>query len=72
MSSASNPLVIVLMGSKSDWETMRHADEMLSRFSVPHECRCHESAIIEIYSAEDTGRRNSKPGGKRFVSLRLP
>ena len=27
------------MGSKSDWETMRHADEMLARFGVPHECR---------------------------------
>jgi len=27
------------MGSKSDWETMRHADEILTRFAVPHECR---------------------------------
>ena len=26
------------MGSKSDWETLRHADEMLTRFAVPHEC----------------------------------
>jgi 5-(carboxyamino)imidazole ribonucleotide mutase len=32
------PLVSVVMGSKSDWETMRHAGEMLSRFAVPHEC----------------------------------
>ena len=32
------PLVSVIMGSKSDWETMRHADEMLARFGVPHEC----------------------------------
>ncbi|MFN2453021.1 MAG: 5-(carboxyamino)imidazole ribonucleotide mutase [Pyrinomonadaceae bacterium] len=27
------------MGSASDWETMRHADETLTRFDVPHECR---------------------------------
>ena len=27
------------MGSKSDWETMRHADEVLTTFGVPHECR---------------------------------
>ncbi|MCA1615496.1 MAG: 5-(carboxyamino)imidazole ribonucleotide mutase [Acidobacteria bacterium] len=27
------------MGSKSDWETMRHADEALTRFGVAHECR---------------------------------
>jgi 5-(carboxyamino)imidazole ribonucleotide mutase len=39
MTSASQPLVGIIMGSKSDWETMRHADEMLARFDVPHECR---------------------------------
>jgi 5-(carboxyamino)imidazole ribonucleotide mutase len=33
------PLVAVLMGSKSDWETMRHADETLTEFGVTHECR---------------------------------
>jgi len=33
------PLVAVIMGSKSDWETMQHADEMLTRFGVAHECR---------------------------------
>ena len=33
------PLVAVIMGSRSDWETMRHADETLTRFAVPHECR---------------------------------
>ena len=31
------PLVAVVMGSSSDWETMRHAVEMLERFGVPHE-----------------------------------
>jgi 5-(carboxyamino)imidazole ribonucleotide mutase len=33
------PLVGVIMGSKSDWETMRHTDETLTQFGVPHECR---------------------------------
>jgi 5-(carboxyamino)imidazole ribonucleotide mutase len=33
------PLVAVVMGSKSDWETMRHADEVLTEFGVAHECR---------------------------------
>lgn len=37
--TAETPLVGVMMGSKSDWETMRHASGMLSRFGVPHECR---------------------------------
>lgn len=39
MTENSQPLVGIIMGSKSDWETMRHADEMLARFDVPHECR---------------------------------
>lgn len=37
--TATSPLVAVIMGSKSDWETMSHADEMLTEFGVPHECR---------------------------------
>jgi len=32
-------LIAILMGSKSDWEVMRQADELLSGFAVPHECR---------------------------------
>jgi 5-(carboxyamino)imidazole ribonucleotide mutase len=35
----SSTLVGVIMGSKSDWETMRHADEILTQFEVAHECR---------------------------------
>jgi 5-(carboxyamino)imidazole ribonucleotide mutase len=31
------PVVSIIMGSKSDWETLRPADEMLTRFAVPHE-----------------------------------
>jgi 5-(carboxyamino)imidazole ribonucleotide mutase len=34
-----SPLVGIIMGSKSDWETMKHADEVLTRFAVPHEAQ---------------------------------
>ena len=37
--STATPLVAVVMGSKSDWDTMRHADETLTEFAIPHECR---------------------------------
>lgn len=37
--SDPTPLVGVIMGSKSDWETMREAAQTLERFGVPHECR---------------------------------
>ena len=33
------PLVGVIMGSRSDWETMRHTVEMLEKLGVPHESR---------------------------------
>jgi 5-(carboxyamino)imidazole ribonucleotide mutase len=35
----AGPLVAVIMGSKSDWDTMRQADELLTSFGVSHECR---------------------------------
>ena len=31
------PLVAVIMGSKSDWEVMRQADEVLAQFGVAHQ-----------------------------------
>ena len=31
------PLVAVIMGSSSDWETMKHAADVLERFGVEHE-----------------------------------
>jgi 5-(carboxyamino)imidazole ribonucleotide mutase len=36
---SASPLVGVIMGSKSDWETMRHAADVLEQFGVPHECQ---------------------------------
>ncbi|MBC7773224.1 MAG: 5-(carboxyamino)imidazole ribonucleotide mutase [Pyrinomonadaceae bacterium] len=38
MTSAS-PLVGIIMGSKSDWETMRHAADTLTQFGIPHESK---------------------------------
>lgn len=39
MTEVSQPLVGIIMGSKSDWETMRHAVETLEELGVPHEVR---------------------------------
>jgi 5-(carboxyamino)imidazole ribonucleotide mutase len=52
MTDAEKPLVAVIMGSKSDWDTMRHADEMLTRFSVPHECRIVSAHRTPAWLAE--------------------
>ena len=45
----TKPLVGIIMGSKSDWETMRHAAEILERLGVAHETK--------VVSAHRTPRR---------------
>jgi 5-(carboxyamino)imidazole ribonucleotide mutase len=52
MKSHSNPLVGVIMGSKSDWETLRHADELLTQLEVPHECRIVSAHRTPLWLAE--------------------
>jgi 5-(carboxyamino)imidazole ribonucleotide mutase len=37
--TATAPLVAVLMGSTSDWETMQHCSAQLAALGVPHECK---------------------------------
>lgn len=39
MVDSAGPLVGIIMGSRSDWPTMRHASEVLTDFGVAHECR---------------------------------
>ncbi len=48
-SPPGRPLVGIIMGSQSDWETMRHAAETLAALSIPHETK--------IVSAHRTPRR---------------
>ena len=50
--ATDRPLVAVVMGSKSDWETMTLADEMLTRFAVPHECRIVSAHRTPLWLAE--------------------
>lgn len=38
-SAADTPLVGIIMGSQSDWDTMRHAADVLAELGVPHETR---------------------------------
>jgi 5-(carboxyamino)imidazole ribonucleotide mutase len=49
MSKAAKPVVGIIMGSQSDWETMRHAADVLRELGVPHETR--------IVSAHRTPKR---------------
>ncbi len=39
MDASAAPLIGIIMGSQSDWPTMTHAAEMLTKLGVPHEVR---------------------------------
>ena len=46
------PLVAIIMGSSSDWETMRHAVEVMERFEVPHERHIVSAHRTPVWMAE--------------------
>ena len=60
MKKGARPLVGVVMGSTSDWETMRHAAETLERFGVPYEKRvvsAHRTPkLLASYAADAEAR----------------
>jgi 5-(carboxyamino)imidazole ribonucleotide mutase len=60
MKSDPNPLVGIIMGSKSDWETLRHADELLTQFEVPHECRIVSAHRTPLWLAEYAAQAESR------------
>src|SRR5215218_8996397 len=57
-------VVGVIMGSQSDWETMRQADEMLTRFGVPHECR-----IVSAHRTPDWLKQFANEAESRGVQV---
>ena len=48
----SAPLVAVIMGSSSDWETMQHAVDVLDRFAVPYEKHIVSAHRTPVWMAE--------------------
>jgi 5-(carboxyamino)imidazole ribonucleotide mutase len=48
------------MGSKSDWETMRHASELLTSFGVPHEYRITSAHRTPLTMAEYASTAESR------------
>ena len=56
----SNPLVAIIMGSRSDWETMQHAANVLKDFGVPHETKivsAHRTPDLMASFAKDAEGR---------------
>jgi 5-(carboxyamino)imidazole ribonucleotide mutase len=58
------PLVGVIMGSKSDWETMHYAADVLAQFGVPHECR-----IVSAHRTPDWMCQYAKEAERRKLEV---
>lgn len=58
--SGQPPLVGVVMGSKSDWETMREASRLLVTLGVPHECR-----VVSAHRTPDVMNAYAKGAAER-------
>src|SRR6185295_9745209 len=58
------PLVGVIMGSQSDWATLRHATEILDRLAVPHEAR-----IVSAHRTPDRLREYAKTARQRGLKV---
>ncbi len=64
MSETAEIQVSVIMGSQSDWDTMRHAHEMLDRFEIAHECR-----VISAHRTPDLAADYAKSAAGRGVRV---
>ena len=57
---STRPLVAIIMGSKSDWETMSHASQTLDALGIPHDVRvmsAHRTpALVDEYIGGAEGR----------------
>ena len=64
MAESSAPLVGIIMGSKSEWETMKAASDALKEFGVPHECR-----VISAHRTPDLSAEYAKSAESRGMEV---
>lgn len=62
--SSGSPLAGVVMGSKSDWETMQRTSETLEKLSIAHECR-----IVSAHRTPDWMAEYAKSARERGLEV---
>jgi len=60
----SAPQVAVIMGSKSDWDTMKHASAMLEQFGIPH-----ESKVVSAHRTPELMHKFAKDAAARGIQV---
>ena len=66
MSNKKTPLVSIIMGSQSDWESVKPASKILGEFSIPHECK-----IISAHRTPDRHKTFATNAKKRGIKIIL-
>jgi 5-(carboxyamino)imidazole ribonucleotide mutase len=64
MAVAKQPLVGIIMGSKSDWETLQHAAEQLDQFGVPY-----EAEVVSAHRTPDLLFEYAEAAAKRGIEV---
>jgi 5-(carboxyamino)imidazole ribonucleotide mutase len=64
VAEAPAPIVGIVMGSKTDWEIMQHAVEVLKEFGVPHEAR-----IVSAHRTPDAMFRYAEEAEGRGIEV---
>jgi len=62
--SDDKPLIGVIMGSQSDWDTMKQAHDILHMFDIPHECR-----IVSAHRTPDRMVEYAKTAEERGIKV---
>ena len=60
----AEPLVAIVMGSKSDWDTMKHAAEMLEQLGVPH-----ASKVVSAHRTPDLMAEFAKEAAGKGIQV---
>ena len=66
MSNKKTPLVSIIMGSQSDWESVKPASKILEEFSIPYECK-----IISAHRTPDRHKTFATNAKKRGIKVIL-
>ena len=66
MSNKKIPIVSIIMGSQSDWESIKPASKILEEFSIPHECK-----IISAHRTPDRHKTFATNAKKRGIKVIL-
>ena len=66
MSNKKTPLVSIIMGSQSDWQSVKPASKILEEFSIPHECK-----IVSAHRTPDRHKTFATNAKKRGIKVIL-